>query len=170
MKAQITLRGIGLPVAILLFSTSACFAQLNFSGSWTFDKAHSSPESDASKYEGKIVRKITQTAATISYKDVYSRPGSSDWSTADEVFGLSGQPQIEKHDKDEVKKYTTWSKDKKSLTLVFQNTYHEGGVAKELLIAETYSLSDDGKTLTISRLFKNPVTGETKTVNTYVKK
>lgn len=170
MKSQLAFRRTGLPVVILLFSTSVCFAQLNLSGSWEFDKARSSPESDAAKYEGKIVRKIAQTAATISYKDVYSRPGSADWSTADEVFTMDGKAQVDKHGKDEVKKFTSWSADKKSLTLTYQNTYYEGAVAKELLIAETYNLSDNGRTLTISRLFKNPVTGETKTVNTYRKK
>lgn len=169
MKTHYCFKRIGIPIAFMLFSTSLSFAQLNLSGSWEFDKARSSPEADFSKYEGKVVRTITQTASTITYKDTYIHAGSPDWNTADEQFALDKE-KIEKHGKDEVKKFTRWSADKKSLTLTYQNKYYQEGVAKEMVIAETYTLSDNGKTLVINRSFKNPVTGELKTVSTFKKR
>lgn len=169
MKAPTGRCRIVLSILLVFFLVTVSRAQLNLSGSWEFDKAHSSPETDFSKYEGKVVRTITQTASTITYKDTYTHAGSPDWSTTDEQFALDKE-KIEKHGKDEVKKFTRWSADKKSLTLTYQNKYYQEGVAKEMVIAETYTLSDNGKTLVINRSFKNPVTGEMKTVSTFKKR
>ena len=58
----------------------------------------------------------------------------------------------------------------KPLTLSFSVTYTEEGAIKEMLIAESYKLSDDGKTLTIETYSKNEVTGESKTISLYNKK
>ena len=43
------------------------------------------------------------------------------------------------------------------------------GVSKEILINDTYTLSDDGKTLTITEFHKAEL-GETKTTDVYHKK
>jgi hypothetical protein len=41
---------------------------------------------------------------------------------------------------------------------------------QDFIVADTYSLSADGKTLTIERYRKNPVTGEAKAKKVYLKK
>jgi hypothetical protein len=142
----------------------------NFSGKWGFDKTKSSAGTVESKYEGAVTRQITQNSTKIAYCDIYSRKGSSDWKTTDESFNLDGKEQIKKDRANSRKKSAKWSQDKKILTLTYMETYVEEKVSKELLIAESYKLSDDGKTLTIETFSKNQVTGETKTKSIYHKK
>jgi hypothetical protein len=145
-------------------------SQTNLSGKWEFDKTESSPGTVHSKYDGTVTRKITQNSSTITYCDIYTRKGSNDWKTADELFRLDGKEQIKKDGANSRKKSAKWSQDKKVLTLTYRETYTEEGISKELLVAESYKLSDDGKTLTIETYSKNQVTGETKTKSVYQKK
>lgn len=149
-------------------ATASSQAQVNFSGTWNFDKARSSPESDQAKYPGTVVRVITQSATNFTYVDTYRQPGTSDWSSK-EVFRLD-KKEVETDGTGTSTKSVTWSSDKKTLTLTLVSTYVEKGIKKELMIADAHSLSSDGKTLTVNRLFKNPVTGETRTTFVYRKK
>jgi hypothetical protein len=145
-------------------------APVDFSGTWEFDKAASSPGTVHATFEGAVMRKITQSASKFTYRDTYVRSGSDDWSTTDEVFNLDGKEQIKKDGANSRKKSALWSADKKTLTLTYKETYMEKGVAKELLAADSYKLSDEGKTLTIETFSKNQVTGETKTASVFRKK
>lgn len=153
---------------LLVAATTTSLAQVNFSGTWNFDNARSSPESDQAKYPGTVVRVITQSATNFTYVDTYRQPGSSDWSSK-EVFRLD-KKEVEKDGTGTSTKSVTWSSDKKTLTLTLVSTYVESGVKKELMIADSHTLSPDGKTLTVNRIFRNPVTGETRTTYVYNKK
>jgi hypothetical protein len=157
---------------LVLLSSAALRAQTptNYSGRWEFDKTKSSPGTVHANYPGTVTRHITQNASVLTYRDIYVQPGSKDWKTADESYKLDGKEQIKKDGTTTRKKSAQWSQDKKSLTLTYAETYIERGVAKELLVAESYKLSDDGKTLTIDTFSKNQVTGETKTNSVYSKK
>jgi hypothetical protein len=145
-------------------------APVDFSGTWEFDKAASSPGTVHAKFEGAVIRKITQTASKFTYRDTYVRSGSDDWSTTDEVFSLDGKEQVKKDGANSRRKSAIWSQDKKVLTLTYKETYKERGVVKELLSAESYKLSVEGTSLTIETFSKNQVTGETKTASVFRKK
>ena len=160
-------------ISMFILSTTTLKAQnpINFSGKWLFDKAKSSPGTDQAKYDGTVIRQITQNSSTIAYRDIYTQKGSNNWETSDEVFKLDGKEEIIKRDSTSTdKKSTIWSKDNKSLALQYKSIYIEDGVTKELLFCETYELSDDGKTLTIETYSKDVVRGEIKTKSVYHKK
>lgn len=168
MYPQSYVTRIGRLILIVFTVATPSFAQVNFSGTWKFDKSRSSPESDPAKYPGTVVRVITQSATNFTYVDTYSKPGTSDWSSK-EMFRLD-KKEVETDGTGTSTKSVTWSSDKKTLTLTLVSTYVEKGIKKELMIADAHSLSSDGKTLTVNRLFKNPVTGETRTTFVYRKK
>lgn len=159
-------------ILTFLLSAMALRAQIptNFSGKWEFDKAKSSSGIIDSGFEGTVTRQITQNSSVITFRDIYIRNGSSDWKTADESYKLDGKEQIKKDGANVSRKSAAWSHDKKVLTLTYRETYVEEGVSKELLVAESYKLFDDGKTLTIETYSKNQVTGERKTQSVYHKK
>jgi hypothetical protein len=160
-------------ISMFLMSSATLKAQtpINFSGKWEYDKAKSSPGTDNAKYNGTVVRQITQTASTIACRDIYIQKGINDWSTSDDVYNLDGKEEIDKSDpNDIITKSVIWSQDQKSLTLSYKSTYIEQGVSKESLISGTYKLSDDGKTLTIEEYSKDAIRGEIKTTSVYHKK
>jgi hypothetical protein len=159
-------------VVLFILSAVSLGAQTatNFSGKWEFDKARSSPGTVHANYPGTVTRQITQNSSRLSYRDIYVQKGSSDWKTTDEIFNLDGKEQIKKNGANTRRKSVKWSADKKILTLTYAETYVESGVSKELSAAESYAMSEEGKTLTIETLSKNQVTGTTKTTRIYHKK
>jgi len=163
------IRNFILPFCFFSVLSTAAWAQnfANFSGTWEYDKVKSTAGTEQAGYDGKVVRKITQNATSIAYRDTYSRPGSGDWSTTDEVFMLNGKNKVKKQGRETVKKMVKWSTNKENLTLTYMSVYEEKGLSSDLAIAETYSLADGGKTLIIERLFKNGSTGETKATSVY---
>jgi hypothetical protein len=62
-----------------------------------------------------------------------------------------------------------WLQGNKSFTITFKTKYRIDGLSKEILINDTYTLSDDGKTLTINEFHKAEL-GETKTTDVSHKK
>jgi hypothetical protein len=158
---------------LFLLSSATLKSQtpINFSGKWTYDKTKSTPGTNNAEYNGTLVRQITQTASTISYRDIYTQNGTNDYTTSDDVFNLDGKEEIDKSDPNSIlTKSVIWSQDHKSFTLSYKTTYIDEGVTKEFIIKETYKLSDDGKTLTIETFSKDAVRGEIKTTNVYHKK
>ncbi len=155
----------------LLYSSNLMSqSQLNFSGKWMYDKTKSTPGTNSSDYPGTISREITQTATEITYRDIYIATGSNPFTGSDIVLKLDGKEETDKSDPDvTITKSLKWSQDKKSFITTFKTNYTMDGVKKEILITETYSLSDDGKTLTIYEFHKAEL-GETKTTNIYNKK
>jgi hypothetical protein len=149
---------------IIYFMMNAMFINAqtptDFSGNWLFDKSISSPEMLESTYPGTVVLKIEQNAGTISFSDTWSNPGSDDWTTAVESYNLDGKEKITKHEVGTNKNSAKWSKDKKLLTITNLDTQKLKGVMQDFLVVDTYSLSENGQTLTIERYSKNPVKGE----------
>lgn len=160
----------GLPVVFLpfvaLILSSALNAQTDFSGSWKFNKAGSSPGQMKSEYDGVIIRQISQNATTFSFNDVYKNAGNKDWSTASEEFALDGMEQVTKGDYYTIRKSAKWSAGKDSLTLIYVNSQSSDGVSQDFLNKEIYFLSDE-KTLVIETFAKNPVEGEKTGKNIY---
>jgi hypothetical protein len=164
---------IGVPLFLMLlvsFIPLKAQTPVNFSGKWEFDKAKSSPGKLDSGFEGILTRQIVQTPSKITYRDIYARKGSKDWSTTDELYNLNGKDITKKDGANSRKWSAKWSQDKKTLTLTYSEIFVEDGVSREFLIAESYALSDDGKTLTIETYSKNHVTGEKTAKSVYHKK
>lgn len=154
----------------LLFSTTLMSqTQINFSGKWTYDKTKSTSGTYISEYPGTIVREITQTVSTLTYHDIYTQAGSDPFKKSDIVLNLDGKEDIDKSGHDvTLTKSLKWLQGNKSFNITFKTKYIDDGVSKEILINSTYTLSDDGKTLTIAEFHKAEL-GEIKSTNIYHK-
>jgi hypothetical protein len=155
----------------LLYSTTLMSqSQTNFSGKWIYDKTKSTTGTNNWEYPGTISREITQTASTLTYRDIYTASGSNPFTSSDIVLNLDGKEEIDKSDPEvTLSKSLKWLQGNKSFTVTFKTKYTIDGVSKEILINDTYALSDNGKTLTISETNKAEL-GETKTTDVYHKK
>jgi hypothetical protein len=159
-------------ILMLLLSSMALKAQnpTDFSGKWQFDKIKSIPDQIEPDYEGTIIMEITQDAATITFGETYIHPDRPDWKTAIESYNLDGKEQTTKSNVGSNKHSAKWSQDNKVLTITNLDKQKLKGVLQDFLVTDSYYLSDDGKTLTIERYRKNPVTGETNAKKVYLKK
>ena len=157
---------------MLLISSISLKAQTptNFSGKWQYEKAKSIVDKLEPDFDGVIILEITQNAASISFAEIYKRQGAADWKTSADTYTLDGKEKVTKSDIGTSKKTAKWSSDKKVLTITNIDTQTLNGVLQDFIVTDTYSLSTDGKTLTIERYNKNPVTGETKAKKVYSKK
>lgn len=143
---------------------------VNFSGKWVYDKTKSTPGTNNADYPGPITREITQTASTLTYRDIYAPTGSDPFITSDVVLNLTGKEDIDKSEPNvTLTNSLKWLPGNKSFTITFMTKYIDEGKSKEILIKETYALSDNGKTLTINEYHKAEL-GETKATNVYHKK
>lgn len=159
-------------ILMLLFSGLTLRAQTptNFAGKWEFDKSESSPGLLESTYEGTVIRQISQNSSTITFAEIWKKPGEKDFRTANEVYKLDGKEKVEKHNVGTSRQSAKWSQDKRILTIRNLDTQSLKGVLQDFLTEDSYTLSDNGRTLTIERYSKNPVTGETRTKKVYKKK
>jgi hypothetical protein len=145
-------------------------SQINLSGKWTYDKTKSTKGTNNSEYPGTITREITQTVSKLSYRDIYTKKGSNPFTSSEIELNLDGKEEIDKSDPDvTITKTLKWLQVDKSFTISFKTKYSIDGEPKEILINDTYTLSDDGKTLTINEFHKAEL-GETKTTGVYHKK
>lgn len=153
------------PVFSLKAQTTA-----NFAGKWAFDKKASSAGLTESNYDGSVIMTIVQTVSSISISETWVKPGNSDFNTAADSYTLDGKEQVQKHQVGTTKKSAKWSADKKMLIITNLDIQTLNGKLENFLVTDTFSLSADGKTLTIERYSKNPVTGETTVKKVYRKK
>ena len=114
--------------------------------------------------------RITQSASTIAFSEVYKKQGSADFKTAPDTYSLDGKEKVKKDETGISRKSTKWSQDKKVLTITNHDTPSLEGVAQDFLIVDSYKLSDDGRTLMLERYYKNPVYGEARVKKLYSKK
>ncbi len=134
----------------------------NFTGKWLYEKSKSTPDNHEPDWDGSIVLVITQTTSDFTLGEIYSHPERPDWETGTESYKLDGVEKITKHEIGENKNSAIWSADNKVLVISNTDTQELNGVMAEFKVVDTYTLSDDGKVLTIDRYRKNPVTGESK--------
>lgn len=133
----------------------------NFAGQWEYDKVSSKPGIFEDNYPGTKILQINQNASTLSYLQIYKQPGSADFKTTTETFYLDGKERIEKKSSDYmIKRSTKWSADKKALTLTYIDIETREGKTTETVLADTYKLSSDGRTMTVDRYSKSVLKGE----------
>ena len=87
-----------------------------------------------------------------------------------EKYTLDGKESVNKGMMEStVKTITTWSENKKELTFAKTILFEMNGEAMEFKITEVWSISDDGKTLTVKSAMTSQM-GDTNLVLVYDKK
>ncbi len=148
--------------ALLVFSITQYAWALgtpDFSGTWTLDSVQnmSSASGPGNFAKGKVTITIKQTKTTFSV----DRKAGDRIETA--VHKLDGTESINKLPSGKEKKSTSsWV----GSTLVIKSTTDMGGTT--VASTETFSLSPDGKVMTIESVIQTP-RGETKRILTYNK-
>lgn len=152
-------------LSMLLF-TSISIAQTpaSFSGKWVFDKSKSNPGEGGYFMQSEEILDITQDANTITLNKTIKRTGSDDITDSGK-FNLDGKGSINNNDSQTTKTIAKWSDDKQILTITTIMTFNSVDYRTD----DAYSLTDNGKTLTIQSTSKNP-TGERKMILVYLKK
>lgn len=125
-------------IVVGLLSTIAAAATTNFSGTWKFDRARG--DASPANTPKKMSMKIKQSGERMSvWYSVTDNLGDHDWGSN---YTLDGKPNHNSWDGIEVKTSQEWNGD----SLVFAVKRGTNSQYKE-----TWSLSPDGKTLTIVR-------------------
>lgn len=153
-------------VSFTLLSGSL-LAQSNFSGAWALNESKSTLGDGPGMSTTSMT--VNQQADVISIDLV--RP-SFDGGTmnSSEKYTLDGKESVNKGIMESsVKTITTWSEDKKALTFAKTILFDMNGDTMELKITEVWSISDDGKTLTIKSSMKSDM-GDMDQVLVYDKK
>ncbi len=155
----------------LILNSSSLSAQspTNFSGKWAFDKSRSNPGQGGLFLDGDRILEITQNSTSIIFAETLIREGDEDIKNVD-TFNFDGKEKIVKGDFGTTKNTLKWSEDKKILTVTTIMTTVSKGISEDYLVADSYKLSNDGRTLTIESYSKNRATGERTITMVYNKK
>jgi hypothetical protein len=127
----------------------------NFTGKWTFDLSKSNLGEAAQYWSGEEILDIIQDASSIKIIKTSIIPGSENISKTD-VYKFDGKELILKEDFGTTKRKISWSEDGKVLII---NTLTSTST-RDYLVIDSYNLSQDVKTLTITNYSKNSATGE----------
>ena len=152
----------------LFASISVAQTPTNFSGKWAFDKSKSNPGEGGSFLDVDEILVITQDSASISLEKTLKRKDSEDIISTDK-YNLNGKETIEKSDMGTTKKVTKWSDNKQILTITTIMAFISSVTTNEYRVDDSYKLTDNGKTLIIQSISKNP-TGERTIIQVYNKK
>jgi hypothetical protein len=160
-------------ISILLLSSTILKAQssTNFSGKWEFDKVRSDKEENGdASFDGTIILEIIQNSSTISFANTFILPGKEGIAMQPDSFFVDGRVITDNSGTGPAKKFVKWSQDNKTLTTNMIMTDSIDGVAQDFLVANTYKLSDGGKTLIIKEFHKSKLNGEQTVKKVYSKK
>ena len=153
-------------VSLSLLSGSM-FAQPNFSGSWTFN------ESKSTLGEGPM---MSATSMTVSQQenlisvDLVQPSFEGGEIKRSEKYTLDGKESVnEGMMGSSVKTITSWSEDKKELRFAKTIAFEMDGEKMEMKLDDVWTISDDGKTLTVKSSMKSDW-GEMNTALVYDKK
>lgn len=160
-------------ISLFIISSLALNAQTptNFSGKWEFDKSRSDKDDrgDAS-FNGVIIMEIKQDAESFSFTNTFILPGKDGRTYRPQTYLLDGTVTKDDTGTDPAIKFSEWSQDKKILTTKIVMTATIDGEAQDFLTANTYNLSDDGKTLFVQEFRKSKLNGERTIRKVYIKK
>jgi len=143
------------------------FAQPNFSGSWAFNESKSilgdGPMMSATSMT------VDQQEGLISMDLVRPSFDGGDMKTT-EKYTLDGKESVnEGMMGSSVKTITSWSEDKKELRFAKTIAFEMDGEKMEMKLDDVWTISDDGKTLTVKSSMKSDW-GEMNTALVYDKK
>ena len=160
-------------IALIFFlyafsNVSAQTGSLNFSGTWAFNEAKSSPSEGGFRMgAGSYV--ITQDGINLTVERTMTRPSGEEVKSTSKftldskecsntVFGTTIRKSI-----------AQWSADGKSLSFSHVMNFERDGQTTEFKSTETWKINDSDKTLVMESVFNSP-NGEMKTTNIYDKK
>lgn len=137
----------GLITAIILSFTSTMFAQnpLNISGEWAFDQLKSKAAEGTSFSGSEVTLNILHNQDSILVTKIIKNPGGMVDTTSEE-YVLDGKEKITNEASLITKMTGKWSTDKKQIVLVQTVLLNSNIYTAE----NVYSLSDNGKVLTIN--------------------
>jgi len=152
---------------LFFFTLNPLFSQnrTNFTGKWAFDLSKSDLGEGAKYWSGEEILDIIQDAVSIKIIRTSIIPGTEKISNTD-VYKFDDKELILKEAFGITKKNIGWSEDGKILII---NTLTSTS-NREYLTIDSYSLSQDRKTLTIKNFSKNSATGESTLKMVYNKK
>ena len=163
---NISLPGLFAFVSLSLIS-GGLFAQPNFSGSWALNESKSTLGDGPRMSVSSMT--VNQQEGLISIDLVRPSFDGGDVSSS-EKYTLDGKESINQGMMESsVKTITTWSDDKKELTFAKTVLFDMNGETMEFKITEVWSISDDGKTLTVKSAMSSQM-GDTNLVLVYDKK
>jgi hypothetical protein len=162
---------ISLPVLFAFVSLSllpgSLFAQPNFSGSWALNESKSTIGEGPRMSAASMT--INQQAGLISIDLVRPSFDGGDEKLS-EKYTLDGKESVNQGMMNSsTKTITTWSDDKKELRFAKNTTIDMNGEIMEMKSTEAWSISDDGKTLTVKSTMASPM-GDMNLVLVYDKK
>ena len=155
-----------LPLLLMVYCAAAQ-SPANLAGSWQFNRDSSQLSATDIAYDGTIILVVEQTAATVSFSEIYKSAGNPDWSTSADVYNTNGKEEVTTSSIGTTRKTATWINSGTRLKIVVVDTQKLKGVSTDFAVEQTYSLTNGGKTLVVSVLAKNPVTGETQSKKVY---
>ncbi len=177
MKSKVTfgsgkrVMNISLPVLFAVVSLSllsgSLSAQADFSGTWAFN------ESKSTLGEGPM---MSATSMTVNQQenlisiDLVQPSFEGGEMKRSEKYTLDGKESVnEGMMGSSVKTITSWSEDKKELRFAKTIAFEMDGEKMEMKLDDAWTLSDDGKTLTVKSSMKSDW-GEMNTALVYDKK
>lgn len=160
-----------LPVlfAILSFSllSGSLFAQSDFSGSWALNESKST-FGDGPRMSATSMT-VNQQEGLISV-DLVQPSWEGGEMKRSEKYTLDGKESVnEGMMGSSVKTITSWSEDKKELRFAKTIAFDMNGETMEMKLNDAWTLSDDGKTLTVKSSMKSDM-GEVNLALVYDKK
>ena len=163
---NISLPGLFAFVSLSLLS-GGLFAQPNFSGSWALNESKSTLGDGPRMSVSSMT--VNQQEGLISIDLVRPSFDGGDVSSS-EKYTLDGKESVNQGMMESsVKTITTWSDDKKELTFAKTILFEMNGESMEFKITDVWSISDDGKTLTVKSAMSSQM-GDTNLVLVYDKK
>lgn len=144
-----------LAAAVLLFSFASFPVRTDYSGSWKLNES----KSELGDYGGRFApRKIKaeQKEESITI-DRTAQSFNGGEATSTETISFDGKPSQTSVFGAAVKKSTAkWSDDGQTLTISYTITFQRNGEPLEITGTEAWSLSADGKTLTLQTVSNSP--------------
>jgi len=153
---------------LMVSATSGQTGKVNFSGSWTFNEAKSTPVEGGFRM-GANSYVIIQDGNNLSVESTRAgRDGQEMKTTAkytldgkecsNKVFGTNVQKSI-----------VSWSSDGKVLSFSNTMTYERDGTTNEFKSTQTWKINETDKTFVLESVMNTP-NGEMRTTNVYDKK
>lgn len=143
-------------IGLFFLSFSGVFAQADFSGSWAFNQSKSKLGGGTDGPGGGPGGPMAATALVVAQDTKLLTVDQTMAGRDGEEIKMSGKYNLDGTEStntffmDMQRKSTlTWSADKKSITIASTMVMDRGGETREMKETETWSISDDGKTLFI---------------------
>lgn len=137
----------------MFISATSIYAQspVNFSGVWIKDNA----KSDEFYKDFDITCTVKQTPQEISIEETFFSKSGEKMLSKEELYTLDGKETSVEEQGGINKKSAKWSADKKTLTVSNTTTYGSDVLGSY----KAYSLSENGRVLTVLTTDANPLTG-----------